>query len=66
MIRALAVAALSAAPSPAWACTLCHSRLADDVRAVVFGADMWINLAALFAPVPVLALGVVLARRAVP
>jgi len=33
---------------------------------VVFGADMWINLAALFAPVPVLALGVVLARRAVP
>jgi hypothetical protein len=48
--------------SPAAACTLCHSNIAEQVRAAMFGADFWSNASA--APIPLL-LGLVLlvARR---
>ena len=52
--------------TPVQACTLCHSRLAADVRAAVFGPDFWTNLGALLMPLPVLAAAVLLVRRATP
>jgi hypothetical protein len=48
------------------ACTLCHSRIAEDVRAAVFGADFWSNLGALFLPVPILLVTVLLVRKISP
>ena len=50
----------------AWACTLCHSRAAEQVRAAVFGPDFWSNLGALAAPAPVLVAAVMLVRRVSP
>ena len=58
------VATLSSA-SPL-ACTLCHSRTAEDVRAAIFGADFWGNVGALFSPVPVFLLAVFLVRKISP
>ncbi|WP_229736824.1 hypothetical protein [Blastomonas aquatica] len=52
--------------SQAFACTLCHSRTAQDVRAAVFGPDFWDNVAAMSAVVPALVLAVVLVRRISP
>ena len=51
--------------TPAGACRLCHTPTAVAVRAAVLGADLLPNLVALAAPVPVLALAVLLARRLV-
>jgi hypothetical protein len=49
--------------APAWACTLCHSRTAEEVRAAVFGADFLSNVAALALPVPILVAAVIAARK---
>ena len=49
--------------APASACTLCHSRLAEEVRAAVFGPDFWANVAAIVAPIPLLLAAVVTVRR---
>lgn len=54
------------AASPAWACTLCHSRTAEDVRAAILGPDLWSNLGALAAPLPLLVAAVALVRRLSP
>jgi hypothetical protein len=51
--------------APAWACTLCHSPLAENVRAVL-GPDFWSNAGALLLPVPVLLTIVVALRRYMP
>lgn len=53
----------SFAPSPVFACTLCHSRLAEDVRAAVLGPDFWTNLSALALPAPILVAAVIGIRR---
>lgn len=50
----VAATAASIATSPVHACTLCHSRMAEDVRAAVLGADFWTNSAILLLPVPIL------------
>jgi hypothetical protein len=50
----------------ALACTLCHSRISEDVRAAVFGPDLWSNVAALLAPMPVLTIAVLLVRKISP
>ena len=52
--------------APTQACSLCHSRLAEDVRAAVLGPDFWPTLAALLLPFPVLVAAVLLVRRATP
>lgn len=52
--------------SQALACTLCHSRTAEDVRAAIFGTDFWGNVGALFSPVPVFLLAVFLVRKISP
>jgi hypothetical protein len=49
-----------------WSCTLCYSRVAQDVRAALFAADFWPNLAALLLPFPILAAAVLIVRRATP
>ncbi|WP_129586395.1 hypothetical protein [Sphingomonas montana] len=54
------------APSSLWACTLCHSRIAEDTRATVMGHDLWSNMAALLLPFPLLFAAVLLARRVAP
>jgi hypothetical protein len=59
-----AVMALSA--TPAYACTLCHSRIAEDVRATVFGPGFWGDAATLVSPVPLLVTAVVVMRRYLP
>ena len=48
------------------ACTLCHSRTAENVRAAVFGPDFWGNVGALCSPVPMLVLAVFLVRKISP
>jgi hypothetical protein len=48
------------------ACTLCHSRIADEVRAALSGADLWSNVAALLCPAAVLMAAVFLLRRYMP
>lgn len=63
---ALWTAAALASPAPAWACTLCHSRTAEQVRAAVLGPDFWVNVGALLSPVPVLLAAVLAARRCAP
>ena len=52
--------------SPAAACTLCHSRVAEDVRAEVFGAEFLTHLGAVFLPVPLLVAAVIFVRGLVP
>jgi hypothetical protein len=52
--------------APVWSCTLCYSRVAQDVRAALFAADFWPNLAALLLPFPILAAAVLIVRRAAP
>jgi hypothetical protein len=52
--------------APAWACTLCDSPLAENVRAAVLGPDFWSNAGALLLPVPVLLTIVVALRRYMP
>jgi hypothetical protein len=48
--------ALSVFPnSAALACTLCHSDLAREVRAAVFGHDFWLNVAVSVVPFAILA-----------
>jgi hypothetical protein len=54
---------LLVAATPAWACTLCHSRTADQVRAAVLGSDFISNCAALVAPAPVLAMAAYAVRK---
>lgn len=58
--------AISLSASPSWACTLCHSRIAEDVRAIVLGQDFWPNLAALAMPFPLLAAAILFIRRIAP
>lgn len=50
----------------ALACTLCHSRIAEDVRAAVFGPDLWDNVGALLLLVPILMVAVVLVQKLSP
>jgi hypothetical protein len=38
----------------AFACTLCHSTVADQVRAALLGPDLLTNAVAVLAPAPVL------------
>ena len=38
----------------AFACTLCHSIVADQVRAALLGPDLLANAAAALAPAPVI------------
>jgi hypothetical protein len=52
--------------TPAGACTLCYSRVAQDVRAAVLGPDFWLNIGALLLPFPILIAAVLLVRRASP
>lgn len=52
--------------TPAMACTLCHSRTAQDVRAVVIGPDLWINVGMISAVIPVLVMAVLAVRRFSP
>ena len=59
----LAALPLLLAASPAWACTLCHSRVGAAVRAAVLGPDVLSNCAALIAPVPALLIAACAARR---
>jgi len=49
--------------APAWACTLCHSNVAEQVRAALFGVDFWSNLGAVAAPIPLLLGAVLFAAR---
>ena len=58
--------ATAAWAAPALSCSLCYSRVAQDVRAALFAADFWPNLAALLLPFPILAAAVLLVRRASP
>lgn len=62
---ALALGTMLAA-TPAQACTLCHSRIAEDVRAAVFGPGFWSDAAMLVSPVPLLIAAVVAMRRYLP
>jgi hypothetical protein len=50
----------------AWACTLCHSRTAEEVRAAVFGPDFWTNAGTLVSPLPVLLIAMIAVRRSMP
>jgi hypothetical protein len=36
----------------AFACTLCHSTIAEQVRAALLGPDLLVNALAAFAPAP--------------
>ena len=49
--------------APAVACMLCHSTVAEQVRAALFGADFWSNLGAVVAPMPLLAGAVMFVAR---
>ena len=51
---------------PAWACTLCHSEIGEEVRAIVFGPDFLSNLAAVLAPVPLLVASTCVIRKLLP
>jgi hypothetical protein len=42
------------APSPVFACTLCHSDTAEAVRAAVFGHDFWLNIAMSVVPIAII------------
>lgn len=64
MLLVIATAALGV--SPALACTLCHSRTAQDVRATIFGPDFWTNVGAISSIVPVLVVAVLAVRRVSP
>jgi len=63
LVTHLSLMPLSFAATPAWACTLCHSRTAEEVRSAVFGSDFGSNLAALAAPAPVLVIAAYAARK---
>lgn len=47
----------------AFACTLCHSQVAEEVRARIFEADFWPNLAMVAAPALILFGAILLAAR---
>ena len=59
-------AALALASSPAAACILCHSDSGIVLRAAVFGANFWPDLANVLVAFPALALAVLLVRRIAP
>lgn len=59
----LATIPLLMTATPAWACTLCHSRTAEAVRAAVLGSDFVSNCAALAAPAPVLIMAAYAVRK---
>jgi len=64
-LRIIAVA--TALPScPLWACTLCHSRIAEEVRAIVLAHDFWSNIAALLLPFPIFGAAILFVRRIAP
>jgi len=63
LVARLSLLTLLFAVTPAWACTLCHSRTAEEVRSAVFGSDFVSNLAALAAPAPVLVIAAYAARK---
>lgn len=64
-VRPVLLTSLVFLASPANACSLCHTSTAVAVRAAVLGPDLFTNLFALTAPVPVFVLAVLLLRRAV-
>jgi hypothetical protein len=63
LVARLSPLSLLFAATPAWACTLCHSRTAEAVRAAVLGPDFISNCAALAAPAPVLIMAAYATRR---
>ncbi len=65
MRRVFLLSPVTLLASPAGACSLCHTPTAVAVRAAVLGPDLFTNLLALTAPVPVFVLAVLLLRRAV-
>jgi hypothetical protein len=67
MIAALIVfAGTLATTSEAVACTLCQSRVAEDVRTTLFGPDFWWNIGALFSPAPFLMIAVLFLNKVSP
>jgi hypothetical protein len=63
LVARLSPLSLLFAGTPAWACTLCHSRTAEAVRSAVLGSDFISNCAALAAPAPVLIMAAYAARK---
>jgi hypothetical protein len=64
LFRAGSVASLS--PAAASACTLCYSETAQKVRAAIFGADLWQNIALTLLPFLVVLLIVALIYPGIP
>lgn len=60
---AIAVTALWTVAPAAFACTLCDSATAAQVRAAVLGPQLLENLAGLAAPLPALALAILAVHR---
>ncbi len=54
LFLALSLLGTGLSAAPAWACTLCHSQIGEEVRSVIFGPDFWSNVMALLVPVPLL------------
>ncbi|PZN92459.1 MAG: hypothetical protein DCF31_16240 [Alphaproteobacteria bacterium] len=63
MRRVLAFPVLALTAGPAAACNICHSPTSLGVRHLLFSHDFWLNAAAVAAPLPVLALAIVLVAR---
>ncbi len=63
IVRAVQVTAAITVSTPALACTLCHSRVAEDVRARLFEPDFLVNLLAIASPAPILFGAIYLASR---
>ena len=61
--RLLAAAAALVVATPAWACTLCHTPTAREVRHWVLEHDFGTNLMAIALPIPLLLGAIVLAGR---
>jgi hypothetical protein len=55
--------AILGVPAPAFACTLCYSRVASDVRERLFEPDFFTNFLAIASPVPILLVAIALAAR---
>jgi hypothetical protein len=67
MVRSVLVIAAAVLDAlPAMACTLCHSRTAQDVRTAIFGPDFWSNVVAISTVIPVLVIAVLAVRRFSP
>ena len=63
IVARLLALAFAFAAAPVSACTLCHSRLADEVRAAIFGPGFWADAGAVVSPIPLLLAAVFAVRR---